>query len=164
MSEQTTQSSRKPVLVAAGVAVLTALAGGFASPIGAWYRDLAKPTWNPPDWLFAPAWTLIYALAVTAAVLGWHATRSNGERAWLASLFFVNVVLNVAWSFLFFTLQRPDWALAESVTLLLSVLALIVFLARFKPLAATVLVPYLAWVGFATALNYELVRLNGPFG
>jgi len=164
MAEQAERDSKKPILVAAGVAVLTALAGGFATRIGEWYRSLAKPDWNPPDWLFAPAWTLIYALAVTAAVLGWHAARSSGERAWLVSLFFVNVVLNVAWSFLFFTLQRPDWALAEAVTLFLSVLALIVFLARFKPLAAAVLVPYLAWVGFATALNYELARLNGPFG
>jgi translocator protein len=164
MSEQAEKKSKQPIVVAAGVAVLTALAGGFATRIGEWYRGLEKPDWNPPDWLFAPAWTLIYALAVIAAVLGWRAARSNGERAWLASLFFVNVVLNVAWSFLFFTLQRPDWALAEAVTLFLSVIALIVFLARFKPLAAAILVPYLAWVGFATVLNYELVRLNGPFG
>ena len=164
MSEQAESKSRQPILVAAGVAILTALAGGFATRIGDWYMDLAKPEWNPPDWLFAPAWTVIYALAVIAAVIGWRAARSNADRAWLLSLFFVNAVLNVAWSFLFFTLQRPDWALAESVTLFLSVLALIVFFARFKPLASGVLLPYLLWVGFATFLNYEIVRLNGPFG
>ena len=141
-----------------------ALAGGFATDIGSWYRGLAKPALNPPDWAFAPAWTIIYALAATAAVIGWRATRTSAERAWLLSLFFANAVLNVLWSLIFFTVKRPDWALAEVATLWLSVLALIIFCSRFAPRAALLLAPYLVWVGFAAFLNYETVRLNAPFG
>ena len=155
---------RNPVVVAVLAALTVAVIGGAMTNIGPWYENLEKPAFNPPNWVFAPAWTIIYALAVIAAVAGWRATRNNAERAWLISLFFVNAVLNILWSALFFTFQRPDWALAEVATLWLSVLALIVFFLRFSKLAALVLIPYLAWVAFAAYLNLAVVRLNGPFG
>lgn len=154
---------RRPVIVAALCALAVAAAGGAATETGPWYRRLEKSALNPPDWVFAPAWTIIYALAVVAAVRGWRAVRTRGEQAWLISLFFVNGVLNVLWSAFFFTARRPDWALAEVATLWLSVLALIAFLwPRSRP-AGALLVPYLAWVSFAAYLNYEVVALNGPF-
>ncbi len=157
-------TARRPVVVAALLAGAVAILGGSMTDTGAWYRGLAKSPLTPPDWVFAPAWTLIYALAVVAAVLGWRAMRSTRERAWLVSLFFVNALLNVAWSAVFFTARRPDWALAEVITLGLSVLALVVFLAPRSPRSSALLVPYLVWVGFASYLNLEVVRLNGPFG
>ncbi len=156
-------SSRSPVFVAAGCAVAVALIGGAATDTGVWYGSLAKSRLNPPDWLFAPAWTVIYALCVAAAVAGWRSARGSRDQAWLLSLFFVNAALNIAWSAVFFTVQRPDWALAEVFTLGLSVLALIVFLMPRSRLAGTLLVPYLAWVSFAGYLNYQVVVLNGPF-
>ncbi len=156
-------TSRRPLIVAALGAAAVAILGGAMTDTGPWYRDLAKSSLNPPDWVFAPAWTLIYALAVLAAVEGWRALRSRRDQAWLLSLFFVNAVLNVAWSAVFFTLRRPDWALAEVATLWLSVLALIVFLAPRAPRASALLAPYLVWVSFATYLNLRVVQLNGAF-
>ncbi len=155
---------RNPVVIAVMTALAVALLGGAVTDVGPWYEGLTKPALNPPDWLFAPAWTLIYALAVIAAVKGWRASKTSRDRALLISLFFINAVLNVLWSFLFFSAKRPDWAMAEVVTLWLSVLALIIFLARFSRTASLVLVPYLFWVAFAAYLNAGIVRLNGPFG
>lgn len=159
-----TASKRRPIWIAALVAVVVAILGGAATRVGPWYDSLAKPSWNPPDWLFAPVWTLIYMLAVIAAVRGWAACETHRERSWLISLFFINAVLNVLWSALFFTFQRPDLALAEVVTLWLSVLALAVFLGRRDPWAGRFLWPYLVWVGFAAFLNLRIVALNAPFG
>lgn len=155
---------RSPIAVAIFAAIAVAITGGAMTDIGPWYEGLTKPPLNPPDWLFGPAWTLIYALAVIAGVKGWRAARTSRDRAWLLSLFFINAVLNILWSFLFFTVKRPDWALAEVATLWLSVLVLIIFLFRLSKTASGVLVPYLAWVSFAAYLNVDIVRLNGPFG
>ena len=130
---------------------------------GPWYRGLSKSPLNPPDWAFAPAWTVIYALAVLAATEGWRALRTRTDQAWLVSLFFMNAVLNVAWSAVFFTLRRPDWALGEVTALWASVLALIVFLWPRSRRAGGLLVPYLIWVSYAAYLNLQVVRLNGPF-
>jgi len=156
-------SWRRPAAIAALCAFAVAMLGGATTTTGAWYRDLEKSSLNPPDWAFGPAWTVIYALTVVAAVLGWRALRSNADRAWLLSLFFVNAVLNVLWSAVFFTLRRPDWALAEVATLWLSVLALILFLWPRSRRASLLLAPYLLWVSFAAWLNLAVVRLNGPF-
>ncbi len=154
----------RPILVAAAAAIGVAIAGGAMTDIGPWYRSLEKSALTPPDWAFGPAWTGIYALTAIAAVLGWRAAKSARARAFILSLFFINAVLNVAWSFFFFTLRRPDFALAEVATLWLSVLALIVLLRPMRRLAALCLVPYLAWVSFAAYLNFKVVALNPPFG
>lgn len=157
-------ATARPFLVGAGAALVVAIFGGAATRIGPWYRGLEKPALNPPDWLFAPAWTVIYALCVVAGVTAWREARTSGQRAWLLTLFFFNAVLNVLWSFIFFTFRRPDWALAEVATLWLSVLALIGLFSRFSPRASLILVPYLLWVTFAAYLNWGIVMLNGPFG
>ncbi len=154
----------RPIAVAAAVAGAVAILGGAMTDIGPWYRGLEKSALTPPDWAFGPAWTVIYALAAFAAVLGWRTASTNRARAWLVSLFFINAVLNVLWSFFFFTLKRPDLALAEVATLWLSVLSLLIFLLPLRRVAAFVLAPYLAWVTFAAYLNYRVVLLNGPFG
>jgi tryptophan-rich sensory protein len=154
----------RPVAVAAAAAVAVAILGGAMTEIGPWYRALEKSALTPPDWAFGPAWTVIYALAAIAAVLGWRAAKDSRTRSLLISLFFINAVLNVLWSFFFFTLKRPAFALAEVATLWLSVLALIVFLWPVRRAAALCLAPYLAWVAFAAYLNYRVVVLNAPFG
>jgi tryptophan-rich sensory protein len=156
--------SRRPLYVAAGAAFATAIAGGAMTRIDAWYRALEKSSLNPPDWAFAPGWTIIYALAALSATFGWRDAKTQRDRSLLTILFFINALLNIAWSAAFFTLRRPDWALAEVATLWLSVAVLIVFLARFSVRASLLMVPYLAWVSFAAYLNYKVVELNGPFG
>lgn len=154
----------RPIAVAAAAAAAVAVSGGAMTEIGPWYRALEKSALTPPDWAFGPAWTIIYALAAMAAVVGWRAAATNRARAWLISLFFVNGVLNVLWSFFFFAAKRPDLALAEVATLWLSVLSLMAFLWPLRHLAAALLAPYLAWVAFAAYLNCRVVMLNGPFG
>lgn len=157
-------STTRPTLVAGGAALAVALVGGLSTRIGPWYQALEKPALNPPNGAFAPAWTLIYALCVAAAVIGWRQITTNSGRAWLLSLFFMNALLNIMWSVLFFTIQRPDWALAEVTTLWLSVAALLIFFVRNAPAAALLIAPYLVWVTFAAYLNFRVVALNGPFG
>lgn len=152
------------MLVAALAAIATAIAGGAMTRIDGWYRGLEKSALTPPDWAFAPAWTVIYALAAISAATAWRDAGSQRDRSLIVILFFINAVLNIAWSAVFFTMRRPDWALAEVATLWLSVLVLIVFLSRLSRSASLLMVPYLAWVSFAAWLNYKVAVLNGPFG
>jgi tryptophan-rich sensory protein len=150
----------KPVAVAAGIALLVALVGGLMTDIGPWYASLAKPAWQPPNWLFGPAWTLIYALAVAAGSLAWFASDTRTKRQNLLIVFFLNALLNVGWSLLFFRLRRPDLALVEVAFLWSSIVLLIYVCVRRRKLAGGLLLPYLLWVTFAAFLNAEIVRLN----
>ena len=152
------------LLFAIGWAVFLGLGGGLLTKIGDWYRQLNKPSWQPPDWLFGPAWTVILGLAAWAFVLSWDAAEAAGETQFLIALYLVNGLFHFLWSPMFFTLRRPDWALAEVPFLWASVLALCVFLRDWSVLASWLIVPYLAWVSFAACLNLVIVRLNRPFG
>jgi len=152
-----------PVALAALAAMSVALLGLLATDLDGWYRALAKPPWQPPDWLFGPAWTLIFALAALAGVSAWRGAHDRASRFRVLSLFAVNAFLNVFWTLLFFRLQRPDWALVEVVVLWLSIVALIVGLRPYSRTAPWLLLPYLAWVSFAAALNAAIVRLNPAF-
>jgi translocator protein len=154
----------RPIAIAAVAAICVALLGGLMTDLGPWYMGLKQPAWKPPDWAFGPIWTTIFALAAAAGVNGWRRARSRLERELMLVLFAANGFLNVFWSLLYFRLHRPDWSLAEVPLLWLSVLALIVLLARFAKPAAWMLAPYLVWVAAAAALNWQTVELNGPFG
>lgn len=154
----------RPIAIAAGAALFVAVLGGLMTDLGPWYTSLKQPPWKPPDWAFGPVWTTIFALAAASGVIGWRRAPSRGARETMLALFAANGFLNVLWSLLYFRLHRPDWALLEVPLLWLSVLALIVQLSRFARPAAWLLSPYLAWVATAALLNWETVRLNGPFG
>ncbi len=155
---------RHPPVIAAGGVVAVLGAGGALTRIGPWYEGLRKPSWQPPGWLFAPAWTTIGILTGWSAVSAWEGADDAGARRRVITLFGANGALNILWSGLFFTLRRPDWALAEVVPLWLSIGALIRGVAPCSRRAAWLLVPYLAWVAFAAVLNLKVVRLNAPFG
>ena len=152
----------KPVVLAASAAIFVAILGASMTDIGDWYQQLAKPSWQPPDWLFGPAWTVVFAFTAISAVKGWRSAAASNQ-PWLIVFFCLNALLNLLWTLLFFRLQRPDWALVEVIFLWLSVLWLIVVLARYNKSAAWLLVPYLSWVAFAGYLNLAVVRLNTPF-
>lgn len=154
----------KPVLLAALAALAVAGLGGLMTDIGPWYQGLVKPAWQPPDWLFGPVWTTIFALSALAGVRAWEEAPDRARRDSMLALFALNGFLNVLWSLLFFRMRRPDWALMEVGLLWLSVLALIIVLSRYSPRAGWLLAPYLAWVAFAAVLNFTVVRLNAPFG
>lgn len=153
---------KRPLIVSAVIAFGVSAIGGAATQIGPWYRALEKPVYNPPDWVFAPAWTLIYGLCVYAAALVWRDGDARA-RALLVTLFALNIVLNIMWSVLFFALKRPDWALFEIGVFWLSILALVIFAGRVNGRARLALLPYLLWVTFASVLNRAIVSLNAPF-
>lgn len=151
------------VIVAVGVALFLGVFGGLMTPIAAWYRTLRKPPWQPPDWLFGPAWTIILGLAAWSAVIAWRAAPDAATRIDVVILFGVNAVCHALWSPLFFRARRPDWALVEVVFLWASLVALVVGLWPISQTASLLILPYLAWVSFAAFLNRAIVRLNGPF-
>ena len=158
------RSRWQPVVAAAAGAIALALLGALSTDIGPWYQSLVEPPWKPPDYLFGPAWTTIYACAAVAGVIAWRRATTRARREWMLVLFGLNAFANVLWSLLFFRLRRPDWALAEVGFLWLSIVLLIVYLGRFSPRSGWLLAPYLAWVSFAATLNFAVVRLNAPFG
>ena len=153
----------RPIIIAALAALTVAVVGGVMTDIGPWYLSLIKPAWQPPDWLFGPAWTLIFSLAAASGVIAWRDAPNQSSREWMLALFALNGFLNVLWSLLFFRLRRPDWALMEVGFLWLSVLLLMIVLGRYSRKASLLLTPYLAWIAFAAFLNWTTVRLNGPF-
>lgn len=152
------------IIIAITWAVLLGGAGGLLTTIGPWYRNLKKPSWQPPDWLFGPAWTLILGLAAWAAILAWEGATDDVGRRGIIIMYAVNFVCHFLWSPLFFTRRRPDWSLIEVVFLWASVLAMCIGLRQFSVLASWLIVPYFVWVSFAAILNLYIVRLNGPFG
>jgi tryptophan-rich sensory protein len=152
------------LLVAAAAALAVGATGGTLTRIGPWYRALVKPAWTPPDPAFGAIWTAIFALTAIAGVLAWRAAQRPATREWLIGLFALNGLFNILWSTLFFALERPDWALVEVAALWLSIAGLIAFAWPLSRKAALLLAPYLVWVSIASLLNYEVVRLNGPFG
>ncbi len=152
-----------PVIAATTWAVFLGGVGGLATEIGPWYKNLKKPAWQPPDWLFGPAWTIILGLAAWAAVLAYNDATTDAGRMAVVILYAVNLVFHFIWSPLFFKFKRPDLALVEVVFLWASVLALCVALRQFSVLASWLIVPYLAWVSFAACLNAMIVKLNRPF-
>jgi benzodiazapine receptor len=142
------------VAASLGAGAIGGLATGPAIP--GWYAGLAKPSWNPPGWVFGPVWTALYLLMGTAAWVAWRA--GAPASAWWA--FGIQLALNALWSVLFFGLKRPDWALAEIVLLAAAIAWCAVRFGAASRLAGWMMAPYLAWVLFATVLNATIWRLN----
>jgi translocator protein len=153
----------RPVLAAAVAAIAVAALGALTTELGPWYYRLRKPDWQPPDWLFGPAWTVIFALAALGGIIYWRRPVNRNERLQVLAAFALNAFLNTLWSLLFFRLKQPDWALYEVGFLWLSIMLLIVLLGRGSRPAAWLLIPYLAWVSFAAVLNWKIVQLNASF-
>lgn len=130
-----------------------------SSSVGGWYRTLAKPSWNPPDWVFGPVWSALYLMMAVSLWLAWRAREREGAKRALAS-FAVQLALNVAWSALFFGLKAPGWAFVEILLLWAAIGATIALFRRISRAAAWLLVPYFLWVSFAACLNFALWRLQ----
>jgi tryptophan-rich sensory protein len=134
--------------------------GSIASiQAAAFYRQLAQPSWAPPSSVFGPVWSLLYALMGIAAWLVWREGGWRRQRGVLG-LFVLQLAFNALWSWLFFGWHRGALAFADIVLLWLLIVATVIGFWRVRPLAGALLLPYLAWVGFATALNYAVWHLN----
>ena len=160
--------SRSKVSLASGLFVsivicfLAASIGGLAtsSSVGSdWFIELTKPSWNPPNWIFGPVWSVLYLMMAVAAWLVWKQsgfTESKIALAW----FVFHLLLNIFWSVVFFGLQQTGWAALEILILWISIAISIVLFYRHSKLAAVLLVPYFLWVTFAAVLNITIWSLN----
>ena len=137
-----------------------ALGGIFTSrAVKDWFPSLTKPRWNPPSWLFAPVWTLLY---ITMGLATWMIWRDEKLFSTAGYWFAGQLILNIAWSWLFFHLRRPDLAFYEIVLLCMSVFATVLLYWQANHVAGLLLIPYLVWVAFAAYLNYTIWQLNQP--
>lgn len=140
--------------------IATGALGGLASVQARdFYAQLVQPTWAPPGWLFGPVWTTLYLMMAVAAWLVWRRAGWSGARAAL-TLFVLQLAVNALWTWLFFAWRQGGWALAEIAVLWLLIAGTIALFWRVQRLAALLLLPYLAWVSFAAALNLSLWRAN----
>jgi tryptophan-rich sensory protein len=142
------------------VCFLAAAIGARASiRADVFYQQLRLPEWAPPAWLFGPVWTLLYLLMGVAAWLVWREHEFRNAAAALG-LFFVQLAANALWSWIFCAWREGGWALADICLLLALIICTIFAFWRLNAMAATLLLPYLGWTAFATALNYSIWRLN----
>jgi len=137
---------------------LIATSGAAFEP-GEWYQTLVKPVWTPPGWIFGPVWTSLYISMALAAWLVWLEGGWRRNRLSL-SAYVAQLLLNAAWSWLFFGRNDIGLALIDVVILWLVILATLLLFWRRRPLAGVLMTPYAIWVGFASVLNYQLWRLN----
>ena len=147
------------LIVSVVVCLLAGAVGSLftSSSVSTWYATLAKPSFNPPSWLFGPVWTVLYILMGIALYLAWTKRKeANGEIA----VFTAQLALNMLWSALFFGLRNPSWALIEIIILWVMILVTMMKFYAIEKKAGYLLVPYLLWVSFATVLNVAIVILN----
>jgi tryptophan-rich sensory protein len=129
-----------------------------ASEIKGWYRELRRPSFAPPNWVFGPVWSLLYLMMAIAA---WRISMepASTARTWALGLFVLQLALNLAWSYIFFRRHAIGWALAEILLLWAAIGATAYVFGRVNPLAGWLMAPYLAWVSFASLLNAGFWRL-----
>ena len=137
------------------------VAGFFtASGVEGWYATANKPWFNPPNWIFAPVWTVLYILMGFALFLIWKSQVANQFKQTALILFTVQLTLNFFWSLIFFKMQQPGWAFIEITAMWLAIIFTIFWFGKISSTAAWLLVPYICWVSFAAVLNYAIWKLN----
>ena len=156
-----TSDRSKDLLGLAFWIVLTFSVAAFGSQFqpGEWYTNIAKPSWTPPGWLFGPVWGLLYLSMSVSAWLVWR-KRSTSEALLSLALYLLQLLLNGLWSWLFFGRQWIGSALIDLVALVILVAITVVMFLRVHKTAGLLLLPYLLWICFAAALNFQIWRMN----
>lgn len=151
----------KKMVLGAVVCLLLGSASGLstAGEISTWYQTINKPTWNPPSWIFGPMWTTLYLMIGCAIGRIWH-QRQSAERKSAIGFFIAQLILNLAWTPVFFGLHKIGFALAIIVTLVVLIVMTIKAFNSLDKTAALLMIPYLLWVSFASFLNYTIFTLN----
>lgn len=136
--------------------------GGFLTMeyVKTWYITLNKPSFNPPNYLFGPVWSTLYAIMGIASYLVWKKRNTAKNYSFAASVYFIQLVLNLMWSFLFFYQQQIGLALVEIIILLLAIILNSILFYRINKIAGLLYIPYIMWVSFATLLTYSIYMLN----
>jgi tryptophan-rich sensory protein len=146
------------ILICQGVGAIGAL---FTSPaISTWYATTQKPSFNPPNWIFAPAWTFLFLLTGISLYLVWSKGWEDKKIKPAVFVFGIQLILNLFWSLLFFSLQSPLYAFIEIIILWMAILLTINAFYRISKPAAYLLIPYILWVSFAAVLNFAIMTLN----
>ena len=150
------------LVVCVGAVLLASSIGSFATvrAIPRWYQGLAKPSFNPPGWLFGPAWTVLYLMMAVAAWLVWKQGLGAAGVKLALVVFLGQLVLNTLWSVVFFGLRSPLAGLVDIVALWLAILATVILFFRVSVPAGVLLLPYIGWVSFAAVLNAAILHLN----
>ncbi len=152
-------------LIPLAVCVISVLVTGSisglanAGSINTWYREIRKPVFNPPSWIFGPVWTVLYLLMGISLYLIWE-KRSHPLATAAFTVFGIQLALNFCWSFLFFYFRSPGWAFAEIIAMWAAIVWMLLVFRRIEPAAAWINLPYLLWVSFATVLNGSIWYLN----
>jgi len=146
------------ILICQGAGAIGSL---FTSPaISTWYATIQKPSFNPPNWIFAPVWILLFLLMGLSLYLIWsNGFKRKGTKIAI-SIFFVQLILNILWSILFFGLQSPLFAFIEIIILWFAILLTIISFYKVSKIAAYLLMPYIIWVSFASVLNFSILIIN----
>ena len=150
------------LVIAIVISQLAGLIGSVftISSIPTWYATLQKPSFNPPNWIFGPAWITLYFLMGVAAFLVWRHGLERKEVRRALTIFGGQLVLNALWSIIFFGLHNPFWAFVEIIFLWLAILWMIIAFYKISRPAAYLLLPYILWVSFASILNFSILILN----
>lgn len=153
-------SAQSLMLIAAITIVAQILGGRFSATGKVWYRTLNLPSITPPDWVFGVVWSTIYILTATCAYHVWNDARFASQRAWLMTLFAINLILNIGWSYAFFQLHMIFGGLIIAIILELLTLTLCIQIFQTSSRLSLLLLPYALWGGFAIYLNYLVWILN----
>ena len=144
---------------------ITLLVGAVAAwfttaGVNGWYAVANKPSFNPPNWVFAPVWSALYIMMGVALWLVWKNDAAKAGKRTALIFFAIQLLLNFAWSFIFFYAHQPGWAFAEILLMWVSIMLTIIWFGKVSPAAAWLLVPYIWWVSFASLLNFYIWKLN----
>ncbi|MBL7951594.1 MAG: tryptophan-rich sensory protein [Flavobacteriales bacterium] len=151
----------KYIICIIGTLAVGSLSGlATAGSIDTWYASIQKPSFNPPNWIFGPVWTLLYVLMGVAAAMVWNSRHDPTDLRRALVLYLIQLGLNATWSLVFFGLRSPVGALVNIVMLLIAIVLCIGAFKKMNARSGLLLYPYLAWVSFATVLNASIVILN----
>lgn len=149
------------LVISITISELAGVIGSFFTfdSISTWYAYINKPNFSPPNWVFGPVWTTLFALMGIALFLVWKNDNTTYKKK-AVSIFFVQLVLNTLWSIIFFGLHSPFGAFIEIILLWIAILFTIIYFAKISKTAGILLLPYIIWVSFAGVLNFFIWQLN----
>jgi benzodiazapine receptor len=151
-----------PFIICLIIPLAVGAIGGFFTmeSVKTWYTTLNKPSFNPPNYLFGPVWSTLYAIMGIASYLVWKKRNVAKNYTLAASVYFIQLILNLMWSFIFFYQQQIGFALIEIIILLIAIIINSVLFYRINKVAGLLYIPYIMWVSFATVLTYSIYMLN----